>query len=280
MQKTFLDASRALQSGATANAIEAAAAVRNLDGVLAAVPIDELVEIIPNIEAQISTIMTNSGNGSAGLLGDFGISASFDMTNPRAVRWAETRAANLVTGVSTETRLAIRDLVARSFTEGIPPRELAREILGAGLLGDLEGTAGLTRIQTTAVHNLRRTLTEQGLNPRRIDELVGRQAKRFHRQRALNISRTETINASNQGQQELWLQARDERLISTQTRRAWIVTPDDRLDEIICAPIPGMNSGGVGLEEAFSTPAGPLMTPTAHPGCRCATRLIKETVNL
>ncbi len=77
-----------------------------------------------------------------------------------------------------------------------------------------------------------------------------------------------TINALNLGQQLGWRQARDNGLIDDSARRFWIVTPDDRLCPE-CAAVPGMNPDGVGLDEEFDTPYGPMEGPTLHPQCRC-----------
>jgi len=57
-----------------------------------------------------------------------------------------------------------------------------------------------------------------------------------------------------------------------QTVRVWIITPDDRLCDI-CEAIPTLNPDGVGLDEPFLTPEGPVDDPPAHPRCRCATGL-------
>lgn len=54
------------------------------------------------------------------------ITFRFDRTNPQAVAWAKQHAADLVTDVTGETRKAIRKVIARAFTENMPPRESAR----------------------------------------------------------------------------------------------------------------------------------------------------------
>ena len=51
------------------------------------------------------------------------------------------------------------------------------------------------------------------------------------------IARTETLNASNGGQQTLWLEAKDAGYLDTNSViRQWLVTDDDRLDVKFASP--------------------------------------------
>ncbi|KKL81232.1 hypothetical protein LCGC14_1996790 [marine sediment metagenome] len=52
------------------------------------------------------------------------------------------------------------------------------------------------------------------------------------------------------------------------SRRFWIVTPDDRLSPEH-ATIPSLNPIGRGMEEPFDTPDGLFMYPPSRPNCRC-----------
>lgn len=83
--------------------------------------------------------------------------------------------------------------------------------------------------------------------------------------RAETIARTETMTASNQGQQALWDQAVDEGLLTGKERQVWIVTPDDRLCPI-CEPLDGQEAD---FGETFDTELGKVDGPPAHPRCRC-----------
>lgn len=58
---------------------------------------------------------------------------SLTQANERAVRWAEQRAAELVTQVEETTRDGIRALVARALDEGWTNDELAQELLDSGV---------------------------------------------------------------------------------------------------------------------------------------------------
>jgi hypothetical protein len=210
---------------------------------------------------------------------------SFQLTNQEAVRWAETHAANLVVGVSEETRAAIRLILVRLYQDPtMGPDRAAREI---------RAIIGLTRRQAIAVDNLRRMLEQRrdlatiardatsALSPQRrafwaeqqiktaavIDANVSRYADRLLRQRSETIARTESMTASNRGQQLLWEQARTVGLVDTETvQRELVVTPDVRLCEI-CAPMQGVR---VKLDQPFTLESGEtFMIPPFHVKCRC-----------
>lgn len=87
--------------------------------------------------------------------------------------------------------------------------------------------------------------------------------------RAETIARTETMLASNQGQQLMWEQAKDEGLLTGSEEKEWIVTPDDRLCPV-CEPLDGQK---VALNARFDTELGAVDNPPAHPRCRCTVGL-------
>ena len=187
-------------------------------------------------------------------LAEFGL--SFDVTNPRAVEWIRRHAAGLLLEVGLESRLAVKTIVERMFAESIPPDSAARMI---------RHVIGLDKRQAHAVVNY------AALQPD--NDKVELYAKRLLRHRAEKIARTESIAAASGGQQELWLQAREDGLLEHgRAMRQWLVTEDQRLCPI-CAPIPSF--GPVGLDEPFLTGNGSMVQhPPAHPFCRCATSLV------
>ena len=196
----------------------------------------------------------------SGALGEVGASVRFDLRNPEAIRWVQARGAELVTGVTDDTRLVIRSLVEAAFREGRAPRDLAR---------DIQKVIGLTPRQAAAVQNFRERLIAEGVPFDRVMARSERYAQAQLRSRALNIARTETLTASNEGQQELWQAARAQGLLNpATTRRIWLVTDDDRLDEEICEPLDGEEAP---LDAPFP---GGIMRPPAHPQCRCAVGLV------
>lgn len=98
-----------------------------------------------------------------------------------------------------------------------------------------------------------------------IESVIGDEA------RAESIARTETMRASNAGQQEAWSQATKAGLLIGDEQQEWVVTPDDRLCPV-CEDLDGQT---VGLDESFETKDGDRVDgPPAHPNCRCALGLV------
>ncbi len=208
---------------------------------------------------------------------------AFDRTNPRAVDWARQRSAFLVKQVSAETRAAIRDIIARAMTEGMAPRQAARLIRdGVGLRRDqADAVANLLQRATDAgkratrlgrpvtVHygSSRVRVPPGGLPGTRLNRLLDRYSQRLRRQRSLMIARTETITASNQGQIELWRQARTTGLLRGDEQKQWSTTPDDRA----CPACIRLDGEKVDMDAQFDGGKfGSVDGPTLHPNCRCA----------
>lgn len=206
------------------------------------------------------------------------LTGRFDITNPRAQAWARERSSSLITGVSKTTREAIRGVIERAFSEGIPPRAAARLI---------RPMIGLTPKDAQAVMNLRARLEdasgqtvyagsrairvpEDGFSDEEIENYTDRYSDRLLQDRSETISRTETIAASNEGQRELWEQMVEDGLLDASEQREWSVAEDDRLCPI-CEDLDGQLAG---LDEEFVTMDGErVIGPPAHPNCRCATVL-------
>ena len=194
--------------------------------------------------------------------GERGIDFAFDTTDPRALRVIEERGAAFVVEVSTETRLAIRELAERGFREGLTPNELARRI---------RSQIGLTRLQMAGVDRFRAQLAEAGVTGRNLESMVDDFLNAKIRERAAVIARQETITAANAGQFELFKQVERSDLVRN-VEKEWIVTPDDRLCPI-CRPMAGQR---VGVDEAFVSPfnGARAVHPPVHIQCRCAVSLV------
>ena len=201
---------------------------------------------VPGLRDALASAVATSASVTSAAFG-----FTFDLDDPDAVRVAESLAGNAVQGVSRETKQAIRELVVRGFREGIPPRELARQI---------ERIVGLTVRDAGAVSNMFLNLTADGsLTASQVSDRVDAYARRLLRRRAENIARTETINASTQGRRLGWQRAADQGLLNPSTARIiWIVTPDDRL----CFPAPTVVATSTGLRPISDIRPGDLvLTP-------------------
>lgn len=199
---------------------------------------------------------------------------AFDRTNLEAVTWAGEHSATLVSEVLDETRKAIRKVIVAGFQNGIAPRELSRILVSV---------VSLTEVQANAVVNLHQTILTspgrlvragkvrvrvpvEGMDDARLDKVLHAYADRLSRQRAIAIARTETIAASNKGQELLWQQAQEKGLLPAVLRHAWIAAPSERTCPICLA----MDGETVVVGEMFS---GGVTLPPAHVMCRCTTGL-------
>ncbi|RJQ04431.1 MAG: hypothetical protein C4551_10785 [Bacillota bacterium] len=264
MANTFVEAVRRVAGETALSELEAALARGDLAAAEAAVPWEKLPAELAPVGAAIRTGFEQAAQASVRYLPPrLRLELRFDLLNPRAVDWVRTHSGELIREVTDETRLAVREVIRRAFEEGMHPYTSARHI---------RSMVGLTRRQAQAVDNFRRRLVEEGVAGEKLDKRVEAYRQRLVRWRAKNIARTETLRASNEGQQELWRQAAEQGLIDPAvTRKEFITTPDDRLCDI-CAPLDGQR---VGLEESFQTELGPVLTPPVHQQCRCAMRLVE-----
>lgn len=186
----------------------------------------------------------------------------FDLTNPRALDAIDRHATQMIREITDESRAAVRRVLREGFSDGIPVPEMARRI---------RASIGLTERQAAAVEHFRASQLEQGVSPLTVQRRADRMAMRMLSQRATNIARTETISATSAGQHAAWQEAQANGLLAGDQKRVWIVTPDDRLCENICAP---MEDQVRGMQEPFTTGEGDqVMYPPAHPQCRCAVGL-------
>ena len=213
--------------------------------------------------------------------------------NPRVQRFILNQTASLVQGVTRESRRAIASAITSTIDFGTPPRRAALMIRDA---------IGLTTQQQTAVENFRAKLENvvpgkltgfqreslirstrssrvidrefiANLSQERIDRLTEDYAKRQLTYRSRVIAQNELQEAVNAGQRETWEQAKEQGVVNAaETRKQWIVTPDDRLCEI-CEP---MDAVEVGLDEQFYVPGTDeyIDGPPSHINCRCALTMI------
>ena len=218
-----------------------------------------------SFEDAITDTMRAAGRASEATL-PTNASLRFDITNPAAVEFAKEHSANLVHQISDRSKKGIRRVIRDMFEQGIPPRDAARQIMPH---------IGLTERQSQSVNNFLDRQLALGVTEDVALKEADRYAGRALRRRATLIARTESIAASNQGQMALWDQAEGAGLLDKEkTFVEWIVTPDDRLDEMICLPMAGQRRR---MGARFETGQGSMVDkPPAHPGCRCALGLVVE----
>ncbi len=202
-------------------------------------------------------------------LAAFDMGTSFDLVNPHAAMFARRHGGELISHLTNETQKAIpqiRELIETSFTGGIAPEALERRLRAS------VQTIGLLPRQVTAVRNFMVRLIEEGVSEAELEKRVVRYGKAQLRVRGLMIARTELIRASNEGQQGLWLEAKNQGFLTGEEKRVWLVTLDESLDTHICEPLMERKAG---LNEPFVHPVtgATYMNPPTHPNCRCAVGL-------
>jgi hypothetical protein len=189
-------------------------------------------------------------------VGRAALGVTFTGVDRFSVKAARETAAQFVTGVTEETRAAVRAIVVESFTQGVSPRDTAARI---------REVVGLTARQSRAVLQHRSTLLREGASRSAAGKSARRYAERLIGKRATTIARTEIMRASNAGQRASWSAAVADGHLSARSRKLWIVAPDDRLCPY-CEPMDGV---AVGLDLKFDTGLGQVDGPPLHPNCRC-----------
>lgn len=223
---------------------------------------------------------------------------SLNITNQKAVDYLAESLPELIKEITEQQALAVQEILLDGINMGHSAVEMAREI---------RDSVGLTEAQAQYVQNFRAQL-ESGENlgytpvdERRlsatdqqmatdefnspevdmgtIDLLVDKYAFSLTNLRAETIAVNEIHDASIQGQEDLWKSAVDLGYLDPSlTRRNWLGTDDGREREDHIA-VPEMNPDGVGIDEDFDTPVGPVHAPgqSGIPEfdirCRCATFL-------
>lgn len=191
-----------------------------------------------------------------------------------AVRWALTRAAEVVGLVTEDMYATVDQLVALAMAEGIPTAELARLItahIGIGL-STRQMTSLLAAYQRlreaqpghlVTVGARRVRVPAAGWGPDDVVRHLSRYVTVLRSARGLLVARTETIGAANAGQHAVWQRAVRDRWIPPGTTRRWSAAPT------ACARCKALHGTTAGMTEPFLGPDGPVLHPPAHPACRC-----------
>jgi hypothetical protein len=267
LRRRFLEAIAAANGEVNLEELASALASGNMSQVEAAAKLDLLSNRLDGLLPDLKLAFLIGAQVGHTVLTDAGMQMSFDLINPHAVSWVERVGAARVTEIGEETRMAIRSYVEQAFTEGIPARDTARRLITDNLIG-------LHSRQLDAVENFRLRLEDIGeLTDAQIDGRVARYAKAQLRLRANNIARTETMNASSDGQRALWSEAKNQGLLEPdRTRRRWIIADDEKLCED-CEAYDGTTAtlDGEYTQKRGGTGRYPKSKgPTLHPSCRCS----------
>jgi hypothetical protein len=171
----------------------------------------------------------------------------------QAERAARKLIGNLVTSIGQGQRLAIREVIATGYREGLPVKRLAETL--RGVVGLDERRAGaLAKFQ--AKLQARADLTA----PQRA-RLAAREEARLLKSRTLAIAKTESVRAGSRAQEAVWQAAIAEgELAGEQLEREWLPSPSACPE--ICAPLAGARAE---IDGEFPGEGGD--GPPAHPNC-------------
>jgi SPP1 gp7 family putative phage head morphogenesis protein len=192
--------------------------------------------------------------------------AAFNLTDPRAIGWAQVRAGSTIRQVNEYSRQAVSKIIQDGLRSKLDPDQVRESI---------KRVVGLDSRQATALENFYQKTIEDGTLKglsyqqavARAETLGQRYRNTLWTQRAERIARTELAEAANQGRFMSWMEADQQGLIPPNSKKRWMTAPDERT----CPICNALNGEIVGWEKDFSI--GKLM-PTAHPNCRCTAVLI------
>lgn len=241
---------------------------------------DEIITALQNAIPRITTPMTRQAFRSAiqalrGLPQGIGIGMSFDDSDPRAISWARLRSGRLIAQISDEQLEMVRRIVSNAIANGVTIPQAAKQI---------EQVVGLHDRWQRAVENrynsdIRRLIAD-GIKPERATTMAQQNAVKYRqkliRTRARNIARTEVMASQNYGTYLGWIEAGEKGLVNLSvTQKEWVAGPSgwkgiSTCD--FCAPLDGIK-----VPVTSSFPNG-LLTPPAHPNCRCRMILIPPEV--
>ncbi|MBA7578279.1 hypothetical protein ES695_21250 [Candidatus Atribacteria bacterium 1244-E10-H5-B2] len=119
------------------------------------------------------------------------IIGSFDVINPRSVKWAEKYSSELVTLVGKETKKGLREIVTQGVKEGKTLRQIAKDIKEMGI--------GLNERQTKALYRYKDSMVARKLPKKVIKDKFDKYYNGLQRDRSKMIARTEVNRSVNEG---------------------------------------------------------------------------------
>jgi hypothetical protein len=247
-------------------------AIMALDAVFA------LTDVAGIVNLMTKEILKAGLSQAAELPASTGIQYRFDVSDPRAIAWARSRAGQLISNITDEVRVKVGDITARLLDGEITIRQARNEIAR---------NVGLHDRWQKAVDNSYdasvKELLDQGYDldqaEQMAQDIADAYAKRLINTRAMNIARTELATAQNQGRYLGWQQSAEAGMFNVATTvKEWRTAPEfvSSKTEVcpICEPLDGMQAP---VFEEF--PEINILMPPAHPNCRCRAVLIPQSMD-
>jgi hypothetical protein len=272
VRRAFLSAIRDIRASLPLDQIENALLRRDTDAVLGLIPLDVLTSGLTAVRDDLDTVVSHSftaasratavqANLSSAALGAAGITrlgGAFDHIPSHTLQAIQTSAADRITGISEETRAAVRNAIEQSYVDQRHPSTAAKEI---------QRLVGLTQRQADSITKLRAAMTKQGATPAAIDKAVDRKAAAMLKQRASNIAKSEAAQAANDGQRAAWTELQHDGLLyGDDWEREWLTIEPCP----ICAPYDGQRAPIDGTYDDG------VIGPPLHPACECSEALVEK----
>lgn len=184
-------------------------------------------------------------------------SLRFDINNPRIRRYINQHVGRRITDLHLDAQKVVQRAVQKSFTHALTPRSVAERI---------KLSIGLDPRRELALQNYRDALIASGSHSTsKVDTLTDKYADRLLDSRAMAIARTETRQATSQGQLSVWREASNQGFLPKTSRKTWVV--DGNPCEI-CEPMDGVSVPLDGFW-TLSTGESVEVPSEAHTNCLC-----------
>lgn len=226
----------------------------------------------------------------------------FNVRDSRAEAWLRNESASLVTKLTEDARVNVRNIATEGMRDGRNPRNIALDMIGrvnvqtgrreggvVGLTVPFERAVSRSRIELQNLDSSYfrrerrdkrfdgtvRKAIESGvpLTADQIAKITGRYSDSLLQLRGENIARTETIASLNRSEWEAVKQAAATGAINeAATQRIW----DNAGDKRVRHSHVEMEGQSVGIDEPFKTPDGALLF---YPGDTSLDAPANETIN-
>lgn len=208
------------------------------------------------------------------------VSFEFNTQTPGLIGWINERGAEFVTSCVQEQKGAMKALLSKQAIEKHTVDELSRLIRPCIGLTEGQAKANL-RFYDNIVATLKKEhprMKPDRIKTRALDRAV-KYAEKQHRQRAMDIARTEMAFAYNKGADEGIRQAQSQNLLG-RMKKKWSTSGDASVCDI-CRALEGTE---IEMDDEFDFRgkvlfAGQKKTPPAHPRCGCAIEYVEIEPN-
>ncbi len=285
VRKAIIGAFDALAAGIGAGSVEDSMATGSAGPILAATDAWETFasKLLEPFEAEsaLANVMAFAAAESLATLPVDVVGLDMGAVNDQAVAWLEREGAKLVTVVSNNTRAAINQLVQDAFAGSDSVQSAAAKILR------VKGF-GLTRPQAISYEKWVAGLLDPdgpgaGLSERKIRQLMRQKYQKMLKHRAGVVADTETKNAGNASQGQLWREAvAQEKLDPAVYVMEWVTRVVgacprcEALDGTTAEIVGGQFESRLVESGSFAGQVIIIGSPTVHPKCQCTRRIINR----